>query len=431
MKTITRKELYDKIWSINKTKTAAELNLKLADLTKICLEHNIPTPSSNYWQRLSWGLEVKKTPLPNPQKDKVISLAPAMSQRKTRQDINNQYETDDNEYSAALDAELVRTREEQRRKKLMEKARAGKFIVDFQQPFDSWMDNAEQVINLFPVPRQLTSRREIIFLTKTYFRIDRLGWSERVSRREYEKLQTHLNINASENLQDRSLRIFDTLISIYEALGGKMKYEQSKTYVILGGVEFAICIAERKKRIDRASEGRSELFRYDYVPSGSLSVKLDWRWRNYKIEDTDYSKIEDKIDVLIKKTLSYVKEDMDWREQQRLDELERQRKEEVRRLEEEHRRQLKVLKDEERNDIRRWMNLLRREMIVDMIDNVLMKNGLREDVNQPSQETQFYVTKLLALRNLFSPRRSEELETHLTESDIDSLADEFFSGIDA
>lgn len=48
MKTITRKELYDKIWSITKKKTAIELNLKYQDLTKICQEHNIPTPLTTY-----------------------------------------------------------------------------------------------------------------------------------------------------------------------------------------------------------------------------------------------------------------------------------------------------------------------------------------------------------------------------------------------
>ncbi len=42
MKTITRKDLYDKIWSITKTKTAKELNISLTYLTSLCTENNIP-----------------------------------------------------------------------------------------------------------------------------------------------------------------------------------------------------------------------------------------------------------------------------------------------------------------------------------------------------------------------------------------------------
>lgn len=71
MKTITRKELYDKIWSMTKSKTAIELNLKFSDLSKICQEHNIPSPSSRYWQLLAWGEKVEKTPLPDPDNDTV------------------------------------------------------------------------------------------------------------------------------------------------------------------------------------------------------------------------------------------------------------------------------------------------------------------------------------------------------------------------
>ena len=83
MKTITRKDLYDKIWSITKAKTAKELNISPIDLSRICKEHNIPSPTSNYWMHVGWGEDVEKTPLPNPESNPVIDLTKKLHAKKT------------------------------------------------------------------------------------------------------------------------------------------------------------------------------------------------------------------------------------------------------------------------------------------------------------------------------------------------------------
>lgn len=428
MKTITRKELYDKIWSMTKSKTATELNLKFSDLSKICQEHNIPSPSSRYWQLLAWGEKVEKTPLPDPDNDTVISLPSISLTSSPRKDGNNPTRKNKTDYSAILDAELANAMNENKRKKMMREAMKGKYIVDIQKPVESWLDNADKVVRIFRVPDHLKSRREIIFQTKAYFRLSRLSWNERMSHPDYEKLKTHLDIDTSERFYDRSLRVFDTLINIYEALGGKMKYGNDKTTVTFGETEIRVRISERNKRVEHAESEHRYLTRYDYVPSGKLRVKLEWRWSEYKIEDTDYCKIEEKLDSLVRRTLNYIKEERDWEERRRQEELKRKREEEERRKEEERRRELEMLRNIERNHVRLMFSELKREMIVSFIDNLLSRRAIEETSGSDSSEADSGALKLESLRNMFSTRRTYEIETHLTEIDIDNLANEFFSG---
>jgi hypothetical protein len=60
----TRAELYEAIWSDTLTKTAASLNVRVAELSRACVVHQIPVPSSGYWTRKQMGLPVSRPPLP-------------------------------------------------------------------------------------------------------------------------------------------------------------------------------------------------------------------------------------------------------------------------------------------------------------------------------------------------------------------------------
>ena len=88
MKTILRKDLYDKIWSETKSRTAKELGLPFQELTQICRIHNIPTPTSNYWIQLSLGKPVIKAPLPDPEQNPEISLATEKTLKNIKKQIN-------------------------------------------------------------------------------------------------------------------------------------------------------------------------------------------------------------------------------------------------------------------------------------------------------------------------------------------------------
>lgn len=409
------------IWSKTKTKTAEELGLKHAYLTKICEEHNIPTPSSSYWQQISWGRNVEKTPLPDCDVDTMIELlpdAPAVKGRKPLPASTN--------FSDILDAEFAKEQEEQLLKSLRLKANAGKFIIDFQKPSDTWVADVDTVVKIFPVPEVLKTRREIVLKTKAYLRLQRLSGIDQMRHPDYYKTQTHLDVNVGLDLQDRVLRLFDTIINIIEALGGRMEYEQSQTSIVFGDVKMSISISERNKRVELSGEDKYYGSKYKFMPSGMLRVNIGENWRGLTIEDTSILKIEDKLDLIVKKCLSVVKLELDRREQRRLQEIERIRQAEERRKEEEQRRKIEIQKEAERNDVRCMFNILKREMIVSFIDDVLSRYDKTDLSIDKDANSDAFIVKLKSLRNLFAIQHSLPIESILSESDIDSMACEFF-----
>jgi hypothetical protein len=63
-KTITRKELYDEVWSTPVSKLALKYNLSDVGFAKFCKRCDIPRPPRGYWAKLEAGQKVKRTPLP-------------------------------------------------------------------------------------------------------------------------------------------------------------------------------------------------------------------------------------------------------------------------------------------------------------------------------------------------------------------------------
>lgn len=374
------------------------------------------------------GEAVEKTPLPNPENNPVIDLTAKPPRKKYAKTAASKQAPNSNYYSEILDKELAQINDEKEIKKLKAQALAGKFIIDFQEPEELWYRNIDKVVKIYPVPETLKSRRDIVLKTKAYFRLQRLSGYERTQHPDYQRLRTHLHIITQKNSYDRALRLFDSIISIYEALGGKMRYEEGKTSVEFADVEIKISIDEKNKRVPIDEEERRWGSMYKFVPSGMLlriSVSLE-RWRSAEIEDTTYTKVEDKLESVIRKTLSLVKSELDLQEQRRREEIERRKREEERRREEERLRQLEINRNKERDHVRDMFKTIKREMIITIIDRVLQNYGYPEVPENPDTATGAYVIKLRSLKNLFDPHRTTPIDSILTESDINSLTDEFF-----
>jgi hypothetical protein len=63
--TVTRQELYNRVWSDFMSKVALAYGISGPALKKICDKHEIPTPPVGYWTRLQWDKPVEQTPLPD------------------------------------------------------------------------------------------------------------------------------------------------------------------------------------------------------------------------------------------------------------------------------------------------------------------------------------------------------------------------------
>jgi hypothetical protein len=61
---LTREQLYERVWSISMHKLAPSFGLSDVGLKKLCYRHKVPTPPRGYWAKLRAGHAVKKFPLP-------------------------------------------------------------------------------------------------------------------------------------------------------------------------------------------------------------------------------------------------------------------------------------------------------------------------------------------------------------------------------
>lgn len=75
MLSISRKDLYEKLWTIGTTKTAKDLNVPYNKLKNACTSNDIPLPTASYWSSLHMGNEKPvQPPLPNPNNNRIISI---------------------------------------------------------------------------------------------------------------------------------------------------------------------------------------------------------------------------------------------------------------------------------------------------------------------------------------------------------------------
>ncbi len=75
MLSISRKDLYEKLWTIGTTKTAKELNVPYNKLKIACTGNDIPLPTASYWSSLHIGNDKPvQPPLPNPNDNRIVVI---------------------------------------------------------------------------------------------------------------------------------------------------------------------------------------------------------------------------------------------------------------------------------------------------------------------------------------------------------------------
>lgn len=74
-KKISRKELYDLIWTTPITKLAKQYGLSDVGFAKICKKYNIPRPPRGYWAKKAAGQKIKRIPLPTGKNEEMIEIS--------------------------------------------------------------------------------------------------------------------------------------------------------------------------------------------------------------------------------------------------------------------------------------------------------------------------------------------------------------------
>lgn len=75
-KVVTRKQLYEQVWSQPVSILAKEYGLSDVGLAKICKKHEIPRPSLGYWARKQYGQTPPVVSLPDPERNPDIEIRP-------------------------------------------------------------------------------------------------------------------------------------------------------------------------------------------------------------------------------------------------------------------------------------------------------------------------------------------------------------------
>lgn len=315
---LTRKELYDLVWTEPLTALSKRLEISGAELGKRCAAANIPLPPNGYWSKIVYVKNLEKTPLTDDENQEV-DLAPYLT---PQQIIEKEIRKGD--------------------------------------------------LSVFNVPEVLYAKDPLIIDTKEKHREDMIPWSPRKSPYK-SKIKESLNISVGEKTIDRALCIFSTVINALRFRGHDIKIHKkneynSVTYAVINKEEIKIDLTERRRMKSDATSTR------DTEYSGELHFNIYGEWRDtttYK--DTAHTRLEDKV-IEIVANLEFrskkIKEDRIAEEERRIRyaEEERIRKE----------REAKEREEREKFEAKRQAELKEFKMMFNMAERLRKANMLRQ-----------------------------------------------------
>lgn len=304
-KTISRRELYDRIWQTPVTQLAKEYGLSDVGFAKICKRHNIPRPPRGYWAQLAAGYQLPKEPLPKRSLDEIIEITP---------NVANQLN-----------------------------AMAGTGVAEQIQN--------EKKLPSIVVPKSLRSPHPFVSQSAELLELcqpNHIGILEPKDKR-------CLDIRVSKKALRRALRIMDGLIKGLIDRGFDVSLEDGRANVRVNSEVLGIGISEeirsiKKESVDTDLHGyyhfRHSRFDYSREPSGRLCLTIhdkDHYWgdqlrKNWR--DNKRRQVEDMLDAFVIGLIKRAAQKKEYRRQK--EEEERQRQELARQREEAKRRRAEL-----------------------------------------------------------------------------------------
>lgn len=305
-KTITRKQLYDQVWSKPMCQLATEYGISDVGLAKTCRKHDIPRPPRGYWAKKEFGKAPPPTPLPKKDDDCEIVLRDPDSCKiaspALRQAVEKDAGIEERKEVPIAVAETLRG--------------AHELVSQARQELQS----------------AKTDDNRLIVLPE----------------------KSPLSLRVSKDSLRRALLIMDALLKGLEQRG----------YQVAGGptvrvldcdLSFSIAEAldtEREQPQDHDLSGRYEFghsrFNTKRVPSGRLSLSIDapGYWANgcrKTWRDSKKQRIEDRLNQFVAGLIRVAGRKKEYEEEQRRKEEERQERERRRKEEAERRAELRRL----------------------------------------------------------------------------------------
>jgi hypothetical protein len=275
MKTIelTRKELYDIVWSTTLSKLTQQYAYTNDGIKKICKQFEIPMPDGSYWSKLKFNKKFKKEKL--------------------------------NPIFGGVDKIVLTIREE------------GNTVNVDQTPLTIRTKEIENDPNApLIVPDKITKPDILTIQTKQY-------WQGKIAFTSYrEDVRIIHPIRVEKNNRQRALRFMDTFTKLIRHRGHTISKEYGETGVLIEDIFVEIDLREASKRIPPTTKyGSSE-----YIPTGEFIFKVgkyygEREWRDGKV------KLEEMLARIVAKIELNAQREKEWKEGARISRLKREEEE--------------------------------------------------------------------------------------------------------
>ena len=236
---LSRKELYDMVWSKPITTLAKEYGFSDVGLAKICRRHQVPLPPTGYWAKLAAGIHAQKTRLPVAKESATVFI----EIRKTSTD-------------QAIKDKLLKNNSNKTAIQLIAKINVPNKLSDphkFTVNTQLYFEKANKQINKAKLAKKLPDN---------YLHIRSLMYRGRINCDE----NNCYKMTVSETLVERALILIDTLVKALELKGfvihaNKEDKSDSCVYAIRDNLRINFQISEgfKYQLYDKSSKKLSEL----------------------------------------------------------------------------------------------------------------------------------------------------------------------------
>ncbi len=272
---LTRKELYNLVWSTSLSKLTQQYAISNDGIKKICKQFDIPIPDSGYWTKLKFNKPIEKEQMNINYvgEDKII-----LNIREEGNDIN-------------LDQSELTILTKQ-------------ILNDKKAPL--------------VVPQRMMKPDILTTRTKEY-------WDRRHKDRfYYDHSLFILPIRVERRNEDRALRFMDTLIKLIRHRGHDIIKRNFETIVVVDDIEIEIDLREANKRVPSTEKYRTS----DYIPTGEFILKTGKHWRMKELRDSNI-KLEDQLAKIVARLEIDAQKEKDFQEEIRINNLKYQEKRQI------------------------------------------------------------------------------------------------------
>jgi hypothetical protein len=324
---LSRKELYDLVWSTPLTALAKQFEITLARIKSACKEKKIPIPELGFWERKKFG------------KQTIIPELP----------IDNSYWVNTPIWFTPT-AELCRNRIKQIRDEIEKSCK--KFCI---------------------VPDNLTNADRLVIEAKYNLQTKKPYWYGREEGYVSSDSEQIPIFVTKKNIK-RALRLANALIKLVKARDHQIEFENQSPKINIDGEKYDFSVREKQDRILNPGKGNE----FIYKPSGLLVISIGQYSRKREFLDNKQP-LEKQLSTILA-YLEYVTDDwkktMAWHDAQRkVREEEEKVMLEARKREQEERDKFRKLV----RDANRWHQAVILRDYINAVDIIANKNNVETE----------------------------------------------------